>query len=75
MNTRCKFQCNSVTDNGDNGKSVNMTAVTYGPEAENKEFWKYTPSGTFEISCLNPNVVFVPGKTYYLDISETETGA
>jgi hypothetical protein len=74
MNTRCKFKCESVTDHGES-KSVNMTAVTYGPEAEDKEFWKWTPSGTFEINCLNPKVMFVPGKTYYLDISETETGA
>jgi hypothetical protein len=71
MNTRCKFKCNSITDFGES-KSVNMTAVTYGIEAENKEFWKWTPSGTFEISCLNPAVQFIPGKEYYLDITEAE---
>lgn len=69
MKTRCKFKCDFVTDHGES-KSVGMSAVAYGPEAENKEFWKWTPSGSFEIRCLNPAVTFFPGKTYYLDISE-----
>ena len=73
MKTRCKFKCDSVTDFGQT-KSVKMTVVTYGPEAENKEFFKWTPSGSFEIGCVNPAVKFVPGKEYYLDITEAERG-
>jgi hypothetical protein len=69
MNTRCKFRCNDVTVNGDS-KSVKMSVVVNGPEAENKEFWKWTPSGFFEIACVNPAVTFVEGREYYLDISE-----
>ena len=73
MKTRCKFKCDAVTDFGES-KTVNMSVVTYGPEAENKEFWKWTPSGTFTINCVNPDVNFVPGNCYYLDITEANNG-
>jgi len=71
MKTRCKFKCHSVTDYGET-KTVFMNVVTNGPEAENKEFWKWTPSGDLELTFLNPKVSFVPGKEYYLDISGVE---
>ena len=38
---------------------------------ENKQFWKASPSGSFDIEIQNPAVFgsFVPGLDYYFDIS------
>lgn len=69
MNTRCKFKCLSVTDKGDS-KDFEFTAVTSGNSEEDKKFHKWTPSGTLKFNCLNPSVSFLPGKDYYLDITE-----
>ena len=69
MNTRCKFRCNWVVSDGNGKNNIDMSAVTDG-SAENKDFWEYTPSGSFVMSCVNPNVQFVSGKEYYLDITE-----
>ena len=68
--TRCKFKCNSVTDYGQS-QSIDLSPVTGGSD-ENKDFWKWTPAGSFKIDCVNPEVKFVPNKEYYIDISETE---
>ncbi len=68
MTTRAKFNCVSVTAMPDS-KSVLLVPVIGGSE-ENKSFWKYTPSGRLELNILNENVAFVPGKEYYVDISE-----
>jgi len=68
--TRCKFKCNSVTDHGA-AKDVDMSPVT-GDTPENKTFWQYTPSGSFKMGWVNPNVSFIPGKEYYLDITPAE---
>ncbi len=70
MNTRCKFRCESVTDHG-TAKDVRLNAVT-GTSEENKDFWKFTPSGKLELTWINPNVDFKPGKEYYLDIREAD---
>lgn len=66
--TRCKFKCDSITDHGAGNKSVSMTPVVSGSD-ENKAFWKYTPSGKFEINYANQNVFFEAGKEYFVDIS------
>jgi hypothetical protein len=68
MRTRCKFKCDSVTDHGE-AKSVVLTPVTSGSD-ENKTFWKYTPGGRFEMTWVNPNVGFKPGKEYFIEIEE-----
>ena len=68
MNTRCKFKCNSVTEHEGGNKSAELVPVVSGSE-ENKNFWKYTPSGKLELTWLNPNVEFKPGQEYYLDIT------
>jgi len=69
MTTRCKFKCDSVTAFSESAFTVSLTAVTNGSE-ENKSFWKYTPSGKLEFNCINENVKFIPGKEYYLDVTE-----
>ena len=68
MTTRCKFKCDSVTQ-FEGAASVVLTPVVGGTD-ENKEFWKYTPSGKLEFNYVNENVKFIPGKTYYLDVTE-----
>lgn len=65
--TRCKFKCDTVTEHGSGELSASFSAVTSGSD-ENKDFWKYTPSGSLTLQCLNPSVEFEPGKEYYIDI-------
>jgi hypothetical protein len=74
VNTRCKFQCVSKTITGAGENQTNQfvfTPVTGGSD-ENKSFWKWTPSGKLEFNCLNKEVDFEIGKSYYLDISPAE---
>lgn len=55
---------------GQEGGTIRLVPVTgYGGE-ENKTFWKYTPSGTFEFNSINPAAfdAFRLGQEYYVDI-------
>lgn len=67
---RAKFRVNHVTTHSSSEISVNLTAVYQGSE-ENVSFWKYTPSGTIELSYCNPNAkdFFIPGEEYYIDFT------
>ncbi len=67
--TRCKFKCDNVTAYAGGQKDVTMSPVTGGSD-ENKSFWAASPSGSFKLGWVNPNVDFQPGKEYYLDIQE-----
>ena len=74
MNVRAKFVCVSKTIRGSGENQHNdfeFTPVTGGP-GENNSFWKWTPSGKLEMRCTNPDVDFVPGKAYYIDITPAE---
>jgi hypothetical protein len=66
--TRAKFVCDEVATTI-HGRTIRMFPVTSGSE-ENKEFFKWTPSGKLEMGIVNPDVEFVPGKEYYLDFTE-----
>lgn len=48
-----------------------MYPVTSG-SPENESFFKWTPGGKLELSTVNPEAAkqFVPGKQYYIDITE-----
>jgi hypothetical protein len=74
MTVRAKFVCNAKTEHaGGNGK-VELLPVINGND-ENKEFWKYTPSGKIEMQIDNPAAFgkFEVGKEYYVDfINPTE---
>lgn len=73
MKTRCKFKCDSVTLMSGDGKSAILSpVVSNDKDSENSKFWKYTPSGKLELMWINPDVNFVPGKEYYLDITLAE---
>lgn len=75
---RCKFRCQSMTkrlEYGDISKPVwdfEMYAVTDG-SPENKEFFKYTPSGSLKVTTVTSEA-FEVGKCYYLDINLADLG-
>lgn len=68
---RAKFRVEQVVEEQENAFTVKMTAVTTGSE-ENKDFNKYTPSGSFEMFVDNPKALgfFELGEEYYFDISK-----
>jgi hypothetical protein len=73
--TRCKFRCNSVEKHL-SGSDVVYTAkmdAVYDGSPENEEFWKWTPSGQFNVSCVKHDR-FVCGKEYYIDVTEAPAG-
>lgn len=70
---RSKFRCMSVTHHAEQGTSVKLLPVigkTGSPdEAENRVFWKYTPSGEATVTFQEgAKVPFAVGNYYYLDI-------
>lgn len=76
---RAKFKCDSVTKtvNWSGNKDehpflydVKMSPVVNGSE-ENKNFFKWTPSGEVKLSTMKEDH-FIPGKEYYLDFTEAE---
>lgn len=70
MTTRCKFRCDQVIQMADS-QSVVLNPVVDG-SPENKDFFKYTPSGKIELQIINKNVKFEAGKQYFIDISEAK---
>ena len=68
--TRAKFKCDHVT-NFENGKNVVLQPVTSGSE-ENESFFKWTPSGEINMSVVNEEVEFIPGKEYFVDFTPAE---
>lgn len=72
MSTRCKFTCSSKTITGAGEHKQHRFEFVPVTGQDNKEFWKYTPSGKLEFNCLNPNVDFETGKDYFIDIALAE---
>lgn len=71
---RCKVVCNWKQKNqNDDGVAIVFSAVTSGSE-ENKEFFKFTPGGTFQFYTVNKTAAeqFELGKEYYMDFSPAE---
>lgn len=72
--TRCKFHCHS-TEAQSGGTHCATMGPVYGaagaddPENENHKFWEATPAGSLMLQGLKFQP-FVPGKEYYLDITE-----
>jgi len=76
---RCKFHCQEkvtretgVWHGGNCSQGISYSykfiAVTNNSE-ENNKFFASTPSGIFDVQTVR-NDLFVPGKDYYIDISE-----
>lgn len=73
--TRCLFNVASVTDFGNDSRSVKLTAAANSSVPAEQSFAKYTPSGSIELSITNPNAfgIFTPGAQVYVDISQAST--
>ncbi|MDR3572829.1 MAG: hypothetical protein P4L50_03125 [Anaerolineaceae bacterium] len=71
---RAKFRCSSVRKelSGNTADPFHFTFhfnAVYGTGSEeNKTFWKYTPSGTIDLTGLRSDL-FVVGSCYYIDFS------
>jgi hypothetical protein len=70
MSIRCKFKLESITHLANDARSLTMTPVTSGSE-ENKQFFKWTPSGKLEVYSVNAAAVdgLELGAEYYIDIT------
>jgi len=51
-------------------RTANPETVASG-SAENRSFWRWTPSGSIELSTINPNVLaeMELGREYYVDFT------
>lgn len=71
MAVRAKFRCveNQVPEGGNSNK-IRLDAVIDGSE-ENKQFFRYTPSGSINFGCTNDAATaqFEVGKDYYVDFT------
>ena len=72
---RAKFKCEYVEkyQSGDTQQvTVRFGAVTR--DGENKDWSKWTPSGSLSMTISNQNLIdhFVVGKEYFLDITEAK---
>lgn len=68
---RAKFNVTSITEYGNGGgRQVTLQPIIGGSE-ENKEFWKYTPSGEIKMHLSNEDAVFEFGE-YYIDFTKAE---
>lgn len=76
MSVRAKFKVVSIkrTQFMDGpGSVVELSPVVSG-SAENKEFYKWTPSGRIELGTINESAAeqFEIGKDYYVDFSKAD---
>jgi len=69
-NTRAKFKCVEVTQM-EYGNKAKFLVVT-NDNLENASFFKMTPYGSIEMGTLNPNIVFIPGREYFIDFTLSE---
>lgn len=78
MSVRAKFKVGRISQ-VDGGHSsaistmINLYPVTSG-SPENEKFYRYTPSGSIELSTVNAEAAknFELGKEYYVDFTEAE---
>ena len=70
MTVRAKFKCTQITETEGGLKTVKLMPVSSGSE-ENKQFFKYTPAGSIDLSTVNPEAAaqFVPGREYFVDFT------
>jgi hypothetical protein len=79
MSVRTKFYVVSLTKqkmwNGEDGVGIviNLSPPMSGSD-ENKEFYKYSPSGSIELGTVNEGAAaqFEIGKEYYIDFTPAE---
>lgn len=74
---RAKFRCTAektskFSPGADSARSYEFQAL-YDPSIpEDERYAKYTPTGSVTIGVDNPNVIFEPGRSYYLDFTEVD---
>jgi len=70
---RAKFNVAEITRYGNGGGGKITLYPVIGNSIENKEFWKYTPSGKIELHIDNPHAFeeFDFGE-YYIDFKRVE---
>lgn len=73
---RAKFACvakEATLSGGEELTTVKLSPV-YGDSPENKEFFRYTPSGRVELGTINKAAAdgFELGKAYYVDFTPAE---
>lgn len=75
---RAKFKLDKVTRTP-HSEQLSFSAVTTKPfdtdgKSEDNSFARYTPTGSLEISCTNPDLFgkFNPGECYYLDFTKAD---
>lgn len=71
MSVRAKMRCENVESSADGiGGTVTLRPVVDG-SPENKEFYRYTPSGQLVLSTINDAalVQFEEGKEFYVDVT------
>ena len=65
LKTRCKFKCHEtgMALNGDTKLySAKLSPVCSDEEgSENKQFWEWTPSGSFHVATANKNIFELVG--------------
>jgi hypothetical protein len=74
MAIRAKLRCYSVENFGPTAaRSYKFNAATdKAGIPEDQQFTKYTPSASLTIAVDNANVVFVPGKEYFVDFTPVD---
>ena len=72
MTVRAKFNCRINNDR--EGIILDVIDPKVWDTPENKEFFKYTPSGQISLSILNPaaSEYFEVDKSYYVDFTVAE---
>lgn len=70
MTVRAKFRVTSKDQAGNGESAISLQAVVDG-SAENKEFFKYTPSGAITMGVVNGAAAaqFEIGKEYFVDFT------
>jgi hypothetical protein len=70
MGVRAKFKVTSITELTGGAKEIKLYPVTSGSE-ENKEFFKYTPSGEIRLGVLNEEAAkqFVIDREYFVNFT------
>ncbi|WP_395008670.1 hypothetical protein [Undibacterium sp.] len=70
MGVRAKFKVTSITETSGGTKAVKLYPVTSGSE-ENKEFYKFTPSGEINLGVLNEAAAkqFAVDQEFFVDFT------
>lgn len=73
MSVRAKFKVASIEKPTEETATVRLAPVV-GGSPENDEFYKWTPSGSIELSTINAAAAeqFVEGKEFFVDFTPAE---